>query len=163
MKYPKIVKLIKQFLHLIKHEFYGGEGDFNTDNDIALIVLEETVVFSQYVQPVCLPTNNNGENDYFPSVDTTVYAVGWGDTREQTEASEDNTEENSELSDNEEYSLISANEEKSIEKQSSYPNELQMVQLNVYDSSFCNNETKNRKLSVAQICAGKIQKKINKV
>ncbi|XP_055327372.1 transmembrane protease serine 9-like [Paramacrobiotus metropolitanus] len=46
-----------------------------TDNDLALLELEENVQFGREVWPICLP-----EKGFDPSTGTRCFATGWGDT-----------------------------------------------------------------------------------
>lgn len=58
--------------HVCEHR-----ASFKTNNDIAILKLEEEVPFSDFIQPVCLPEYSI--NDTLPE-DTEVYATGWGRT-----------------------------------------------------------------------------------
>jgi secreted trypsin-like serine protease len=51
------------------HENYDAN---NILNDVAILQLTEPVTFSQYVQPICLPTTSA------PSDPSKCYAIGWG-------------------------------------------------------------------------------------
>ena len=44
-------------------------------NDIALLLLSEPVTFTNYIQPICLPS----ETEQLP-IYSTCYTVGWGRT-----------------------------------------------------------------------------------
>ena len=63
-----------QVSKVIKHEEYD---DIQVKNDIGLILLREDAELNEFVQVACLPSTDSSE---YPSVDETVYAVGWGQT-----------------------------------------------------------------------------------
>jgi secreted trypsin-like serine protease len=59
---------------LIKHENYDA---MKLLNDIAILRLDETIVFNNEIQPCCLPENKNNN---FPSNNTESIVIGWGQT-----------------------------------------------------------------------------------
>ena len=64
-KFPKI-KVI-EIIHSMNYGSYKGIPI----NDIALILLEKDLVFTDYIQPVCLPSKVYTAHDY-------CYLSGWG-------------------------------------------------------------------------------------
>ncbi|KAF2901168.1 hypothetical protein ILUMI_05019 [Ignelater luminosus] len=52
------------------------------ENDIALLRLEKNVKFSDYIQPICLPVRESPD----PSLESEMYAVGWGRTENYTQS-----------------------------------------------------------------------------
>lgn len=59
---------------IIPHPNYN---DYTFDNDIALMELESPITYSDYIQPICLPSPQHN----FPT-GSTVTITGWGATRE---------------------------------------------------------------------------------
>ena len=49
-------------------------------NDVAILVLESHVRFSRYIQPVCLPSSPNDNEDIF-GPETELMITGWGNTK----------------------------------------------------------------------------------
>jgi secreted trypsin-like serine protease len=62
-------RVIAQVKSVKPHEKYDANGVIN---DVAILQLTDPVTFSQYVQPICLPTTSA------PSDPSKCYAVGWG-------------------------------------------------------------------------------------
>lgn len=67
--------------HVITHNAYDRA---HLQNDLAMIKLSNPLIFSQYIRPICLPTELNiGKNHLKePSPGTLCTAVGWGATAE---------------------------------------------------------------------------------
>ena len=59
---------------LIKHENYDPSKLLN---DLAILRLNENVVFNNEIQPCCLPDTNSSD---FPSSETESFVIGWGQT-----------------------------------------------------------------------------------
>lgn len=57
------------------HPQFTGTGFYN---DLALFKLEHPVRFTDYIQPICLPTFSQRQETYVGQVPT---IVGWGTTR----------------------------------------------------------------------------------
>ncbi|XP_064596688.1 uncharacterized protein LOC135463359 [Liolophura sinensis] len=55
---------------MVRHENYSRINDRSV-NDMVLLLLNETVTYSKYIQPVCLPGRETMRNDL-------CYIVGWG-------------------------------------------------------------------------------------
>lgn len=55
----------------VTHENYSRANERSV-NDLALLLLNETVTYSKYVQPVCLPRDELSNHDV-------CYALGWGE------------------------------------------------------------------------------------
>ncbi|KAF3847415.1 hypothetical protein F7725_020443 [Dissostichus mawsoni] len=64
----------KNLKKIIPHPNYN---EYTFDNDIALMELDSPVTFSDYIQPICLPSSTHD----FPTGNT-VWITGWGATRE---------------------------------------------------------------------------------
>ncbi|KAK5905067.1 hypothetical protein CesoFtcFv8_006572 [Champsocephalus esox] len=64
----------KNLKQIIPHPNYN---EYTFDNDIALMELDSPVTFSDYIQPICLPSSTHN----FPTGNT-VWITGWGATRE---------------------------------------------------------------------------------
>jgi len=62
------------------HQDYNKPNVFQ--NDIALIRLSRDAIYSEYVQPICLPFNDSASDTYQDDVDRTEVA-GWGATEER--------------------------------------------------------------------------------
>lgn len=69
----------KNLKQIIPHPNYN---EYTFDNDIALMELDSPVTFSDYIQPICLPSSTHN----FPTGNT-VWITGWGATREGGEFS----------------------------------------------------------------------------
>ncbi|ESO81985.1 hypothetical protein LOTGIDRAFT_135463, partial [Lottia gigantea] len=54
---------------------YKDYDEFSVENDIALVMLKSEIKFSNYIRPICLPS----ENDTL-EVGTPCYLAGYGDT-----------------------------------------------------------------------------------
>ncbi|XP_064555792.1 spaetzle-processing enzyme-like isoform X1 [Drosophila montana] len=63
---------------IIVHKQYVGPLDPNYANDIALLRLNRTVSFSEFVLPICLPVANF--NDEYTYADWAMDIAGWGNT-----------------------------------------------------------------------------------
>ncbi|XP_043975429.1 ST14 transmembrane serine protease matriptase a [Gambusia affinis] len=64
----------RKLKQIIPHPYYNP----NTfDNDIALMELDTPIEYSDYIQPICLPTS-----DYKVPAGQNVWITGWGATRE---------------------------------------------------------------------------------
>ncbi|KAK5868980.1 hypothetical protein PBY51_009946 [Eleginops maclovinus] len=64
----------KNLKRIISHPNYNA---YTFDNDIALMELDSPVTYSDYIQPICLPSSQHN----FPTA-STVWITGWGATRE---------------------------------------------------------------------------------
>lgn len=56
---------------IITHEDYVGASK-HQKNDIALVRLSQDVLFTNFIQPICLPQSSN--------IESLLYAAGWGRT-----------------------------------------------------------------------------------
>ena len=57
--------------HVVRHPDYD---DFYVSDDIAVVRVAGEIVFNDYVQPICLPTQNEDVSETGRS----CYATGWG-------------------------------------------------------------------------------------
>ena len=57
---------------IIKHESYDSD---TVANDLAILVLQDRIIFNEFIKPVCLPT---GQNYY---IGQHCITGGWGDTQ----------------------------------------------------------------------------------
>lgn len=48
---------------IIIHQNYGGDALAYADSDIAVLMFEEAIIFTNYIQPICLPTGNMNAYD----------------------------------------------------------------------------------------------------
>ncbi|XP_043942876.1 mucin-5AC-like [Protopterus annectens] len=64
---------------IIVHENYSRE---TVDNDIALMQLKQTIAFTKYILPICLPSSAS----QFPD-DTMCWVTGWGDIKTEEQLS----------------------------------------------------------------------------
>lgn len=71
---PPIDIVIEQ---LIPHENYNVQIS-NQHHDIALLRLQQTVNFNEFIAPICLPINSDVRNNNFVGQSLTV--AGWGKT-----------------------------------------------------------------------------------
>lgn len=62
------------------HENYVPQGVANYSNDIALLRLERSVTFSEYIQPICLPAANT--NEVYSYTGYAMEIAGWGNTEQ---------------------------------------------------------------------------------
>lgn len=63
--------------NVIIHENYAGDS-VSHEHDIALIQLERSVTFTQWIRPICLPTIDSLKNQNYNNVLMDV--AGWGQT-----------------------------------------------------------------------------------
>merc|ERR1712088_720243 len=59
---------------IIAHPNFRPNGFYN---DVAIFTLKQPVQFSQYIQPICLPTGRYSKEDF---THTLPLALGWGTT-----------------------------------------------------------------------------------
>ncbi|XP_069782963.1 serine protease 27-like [Narcine bancroftii] len=64
---------------VIRHEFYNDNAEFY---DIALLYLENSITFTDYIIPICLPSSN-----YKFPCGPGYHVVGWGDIQESVSLS----------------------------------------------------------------------------
>ena len=65
---------------IVFHPSYGKPNAFQ--NDIAVISLEEEVQQNDFVIPICLPFNDEGDDYLTPEEGEEVDVAGWGATTE---------------------------------------------------------------------------------
>ncbi|XP_038145884.1 suppressor of tumorigenicity 14 protein homolog [Cyprinodon tularosa] len=68
---PAVKRTLKR---IIPHPYYNA---YTFDNDIALMELNSPVSYSDYIQPICLPS---AQHDF--DIGKSVWITGWGATRE---------------------------------------------------------------------------------
>ena len=73
LKKSNLLITFNVFIKLKKHEDYSGF----MKNDIALITLMDDLVFSETIQPACLPS----KDFTFPDIGSRGYIAGWGLTK----------------------------------------------------------------------------------
>lgn len=61
---------LQKFFFLIQHPKYDKE---NKLNDVAIIKLTDEIEFNNFIQPACLPIDDN-----YPSNEIDAWAAGWG-------------------------------------------------------------------------------------
>ncbi|XP_060837794.1 venom protease-like [Rhopalosiphum padi] len=69
--------------HVIIHEKYNSEG---VHNDIALLKLNQSVVYTELIQPICLPITSDVQNINLTA--TMLFVAGWGSTDPTSSLSE---------------------------------------------------------------------------
>lgn len=62
---------------LIPHEAYNSNSK-TQENDLALLRLAQPVTFTDWIKPICLPTNPNLQTMSYDGVNLEV--AGWGKT-----------------------------------------------------------------------------------
>lgn len=62
---------------IILHEKYDANS-ISHENDIALLLLEDSVVSTRWIKPICLPTKKNMKKRSYVNVSMDV--AGWGHT-----------------------------------------------------------------------------------
>uniref|UniRef100_A0A914W576 Peptidase S1 domain-containing protein n=1 Tax=Plectus sambesii TaxID=2011161 RepID=A0A914W576_9BILA len=59
---------------VINHPYYSYRDKTTYANDIALVMLTESIVFTKDIQPICLPSSDS----FFSTPLHTGYVTGWG-------------------------------------------------------------------------------------
>lgn len=81
--YAPMSQIIK-VKQIVVHEFYSR---LDMKNDLALLKLDEKILFNRWVKPICLPSPERTTNDnnwiWGPRPGTLCTAVGWGAVREK--------------------------------------------------------------------------------
>lgn len=69
-----------QIDRIVVHEQYAPQNSTNYSNDVALLHLDRSVTFSDYVKPICLPVANT--NTEYAYAGYAMEIAGWGNTEQ---------------------------------------------------------------------------------